>query len=257
MSAARTLVVALLALGVAAAPAGAAKKKNVPLTTAEAKVVKRLAAAYDEGTYKATCKRAKKGSAKCTIVRTAGSGPACGQGTVKRKRGKLVVSAWPMLDCGGIPGAPAEDDATVPAGPVGSGPAPAPLPEAPPANVPAQLSGTFVCLTGIIAQVRPAGPTTIEPIEVPLSGLEPPLKFTLHPDGTYENITFGSAYANDPKWKGTYTVTGDRVRLITPSGSSLLSYDLVRRTDTGGTEYLIEDAPENELYRANACRRIA
>ncbi|MDQ3742286.1 MAG: hypothetical protein M3389_15240 [Actinomycetota bacterium] len=244
-------------LALAPAQAAPAKRKPVSLKTAQAKVVKRLAAAYDDGTYKATCRRAKKGGAACTIVRTAGTGPACGQGTVKLgRRGKLVVAAWPMLDCTGIPGAPADaaPSPTPPAPPAATPELPAPAPPPPAAS---GLSGTYVCLTGIVGQVRPAGPTSIEPIPVPATGIEPPMKFTLEPDGTYDNITFGAAYANDPKWKGTYAVSGDRVKLITAPGAPLFSYDLLRRTDTAGTEYLIEDAPENELYKANACRRIA
>ena len=244
----------------AAAPAEAAKRK-VSLKTAKAKVLKDLAVAYGEGTYRATCKRARKGSARCMLVRVAGTGPGCAQGTAKyNRRGRLVVDSWPMLDCSGIPGAP-QDAAGAPA------PVDAPAPPPPPAAAPplgaapgaaaGGLSGTYVCLTGIIAQVRPAGPTTIAPIPVPESALEPPLKFTLKPDGTYSNITFGAAYANDPKWQGTYTAAGDTVTLTTAGGSMLTSYPFKQKTDSAGTKYLIEDAPANEQYKANVCRGIA
>jgi hypothetical protein len=122
----------------------------------------------------------------------------------------------------------------------------------------ADMTGTYVCLTGILAQVRPAGPTEIAPLDVPATGIEPPLKVDLRADGTYSNITFGKAYVDDPLWEGTWTVDGEVVRLFSPpDGRMMTSYPFLHRTDAEGTHYLIEDAPENDRYRAYACRRIA
>lgn len=262
------LALAAVALaGLAAAPAAPAAKK-ISLTTAKAKVLKHWN--VRTGTYAVKCARASSRKAVCYLVRTAGTGAPCGRGEAKlSRRGRVTATSW-GYECASIPArlrppGVALPDAAPVGGVVGSGPAPAPpAPTAPPApEVPAppvatQLSGTYVCLTGIVGIVREAGPTSIEPIPVPTTGIEPPMKFTLSPDGTYRNVTFGpTAYANDPRWGGTYTVAGDRVRLVTNPGAPLFSYDLLRRTDTAGTEYLIEDAPDNEKYRANACRRIA
>ena len=264
MTCRRLVPVALVAFataGLAAPTTAPAKKKRLSLKTLAAKVAKDLAADNAGSTYKASCKAKTKRAATCTIVRTAGSGPACGKGTAKlTRRGRVAITSRALTDCGGIAGAPPATAAPVPgAAPAQVAAPPAPtLPPPPGPAAPAQpgLSGTFVCLTGIIAQVRPAGPTTIEPIAIPLTSLEPPLKFTLHPDGTYENVTFGAAYADDPKWKGTYTIAGDVVTLITSGGSNLVSYPFVRKTYATDTQYLIEDAPANEQYLANVCRAI-
>ena len=253
-------LVALIALG-AAAPADAAKRK-VSLTAAKAKVLKHFRSGTD-GTYAIKCARASSRKAVCYLVRTAGTSAPCGRGEAKlNKRGRVVASSW-GYECASIPKSMWPRGAAMPTA-VDSGPTPSPTPaapvEPPAAPVPpaaTALSGTYVCLTGIIAQVRPAGPASIEPIPVPTSGIEPPLKFTLKPDGTYSNITFGAVYADDPRWQGTYAVAGDRVRLLTPNGTPLVTYDFLRRTDTAGTAYLIEDAPANEAYRANVCRAIA
>jgi hypothetical protein len=256
-------IVALATLGIAA-PAGAAKPQ-ISLTAAQAKVLKDVRTPSVDGTYAAKCARTSSRKAVCYLVRTSGTSAPCGRGEAKlSRRGRVTASSW-GYECASIPKSMWPKGAAMPPA-VDSGPAPGPAP-APPVETPAApapaapaaggLSGTYVCLTGIIAQVRPAGPTSIEPIPVPATGIEPPLKFTLKPDGTYDNITFGAAYANDPKWKGTYTVAGDRVKLITAGGHPLVGHDFVRKTDSGGTEYLIEDAPANESYKANVCRRIS
>jgi hypothetical protein len=259
-------VAALCLAAAPAAPAAPAAKRSISLTAAKAKVLKHWN--VTTGTYAAKCARTSSRKAVCYLVRTAGTGAPCGRGEAKlSKRGRVTASSW-GYECSSIPARLRPPGVALPTA-VDSGPAPAPAPPgapapapgpqapAPPAAATTALSGTYVCLTGIVGIVREAGPTSIEPIPVPATGIEPPMKFTLKPDGTYDNITFGAAYANDPKWKGTYTVTGDRVKLVTPPGTPLFSYELVRRTDTAGTEYLIEDAPENERYKANACRRIA
>ncbi|HEX8207961.1 MAG TPA: hypothetical protein VF587_17990 [Solirubrobacteraceae bacterium] len=264
-------LIALLTLALTAPVAGAAKRK-ISLTAAKAKVLKHFRTGTD-GTYAIKCARTSARKATCYLVRTSGTSAPCGRGEAKlNRRGRVVASSW-GYECASIPARMRPAGVTLPTA-VDSGPVPAPeQPGAPAADAPppppaapatTALSGTYVCLTGIIAQVRPAGPapdpelgTGIEPIPVPLTGLEPPLKFTLKPDGTYSNITFGAVYANDPKWQGTYTVNGDRVRLLTPTGTPLVTYDFLRRQDTAGTLYLIEDAPANEAYKANVCRAIA
>ena len=263
------LVAALTVFLVAAPSAGAAKRK-ISLASAKTKVLKDFKTGSVDGTYAVKCARASNRKAVCYLVRTAGTSAPCGRGEAKlSKRGRVTASSW-GYECASIPKKMWPKGAAMPVpvdtGAVAPGAAPVEVPAAPPVAGPTTtaLSGTYVCLTGIIAQVRPAGPaldpelgTGIEPIPVPLSGIEPPLKFTLKPDGTYSNITFGAVYANDPKWQGTYTVAGDRVRLLTPNGTPLVSYDFVRRQDTAGTLYLIEDAPPNEAYKANVCRAIA
>ena len=269
----RQTTVSLAALAVAltvtlvAAPAAGAAKRQISLTAAKAKVLEDFRSGSVDGTYAVKCARSSRRKADCYLVRTAGTSAPCGRGEAKlNKRGRVVASSW-GYECASIPKSMWPKGAAMPTA-VDSGPAPAPTTvpaapvetpaaPAPPAATAATLSGTYVCLTGIIAQVRPAGPTSIEPIPVPATGIEPPLKFTLKSDGTYSNITFGAVYANDPKWQGTYTVNGDRVRLLTPNGTPLVTYDFLQRTDTGGTSYLIEDAPANEAYKANVCRAIA
>jgi hypothetical protein len=262
----RFITIASIALLVAAlsAPASGAAQRKISLSAAKAKVLKHFRSGSVDGTYAVKCARASRAKAVCYLVRTAGTSAPCGRGQAKlSRRGRVTATSW-GYECASIPKKMWPRGVAVPTA-VDSAPAPGAAPppvEPPPVEAPAapaagSLSGTYVCLTGIIAQVRPAGPTSIEPIPVPATGIEPPLKFTLKPDGTYSNITFGAAYANDPKWQGTYTVAGDRVRLLTPNGTPLVSYDFVRRTDSAGTPYLIEDAPANEAYKANVCRGIA
>ena len=258
------VLAASLAVTLAAAPSAGAAKRKISLTAAKTKVLKHFRSGSVDGTYAAKCARSSSRKAVCYLVRTSGTSAPCGRGEAKlSKSGRVTATSW-GYECASIPKTMWPKGVAMPAA---GGPALVAAPGAPPVQVPAAppaagptaagLSGTYVCLTGIIAQVRPAGPTSIEPIPVPASGIEPPLKFTLKPDGTYSNITFGAAYANDPKWQGTYTVAGDRVRLLTPNGTPLVSYDFVRRQDSAGTQYLIEDAPANEAYKANVCRAIA
>ena len=260
------LALIALSASVAVAPASAAKSKRLSVAKAKRSIQASWRKGYDEGTWRLSCARSSKRKVSCYLIRTAGVGPDCGLGEARlTKKGKTKASAW-GYECASIPRRRWPKGVAVPT-PTGREAVPAPgspaggaAPVAPPTPagpVAGGLSGTFVCLTGIIAQVRPAGPTTIAPINVPATGIEPPLKFTLNPDGTYANITFGAAYANNPQWRGTYTVQGEQVRLVTPNGTLMTSYPFLRRTDTGGTQYLLEDAPANDQYRANVCRRIA
>ncbi len=100
------------------------------------------------------------------------------------------------------------------------------------------------------------GPFEIAGLPTSESLSEPPITFTLNPDGTWTDLTdytFGPpAEITGPQ----YTYEDGAVILYTAAGNTLLPYPLLLKQGTDGTQVLVEDIPTTEAY-GQVCRETA
>jgi hypothetical protein len=98
---------------------------------------------------------------------------------------------------------------------------------------PADLHGSWQCMTRM------------------QSTYEPMFTFNLKPRNTWTDLTFGPAQAKDARY--TYNPATGTLRLTSAAGNPL--YTLVWNAGEDKRERLVEQVPEEELYRAQVCYR--
>ncbi len=103
----------------------------------------------------------------------------------------------------------------------------------PDARPPADLHGSWQCMTRV------------------QSTYEPMFTFDLKPRNTWTDLTFGPAQAKDARY--TYNPATGTLRLTSAAGNPL--YTLVWNAGEDKRERLVEQVPEEELYRAQVCYR--
>lgn len=90
------------------------------------------------------------------------------------------------------------------------------------------LSGTYGCLSFSDGLVDPSS-------GVPTSGV--PIRFTVRPDGTWTDITFGEAEALE----GEYTVNSDTAQFLSAQGNPLYNFQILE----GGARLLDDTNRQN------------